>query len=168
MASRQPQVHPPTLKGALRALSIGLVTQTTVVIGHFVYGAVLYDDVGREHVILPALVALAMALSLQLLLAWRNGRIALGLLSLVVGAFFVGLFGIYHGGITHGAKLLWHHAGASPERLVELFDSPDFAVPNDIAFELTGLSTLVLAGVVAWLLVRVIRVARAMQTASPS
>ena len=49
------------------------------------------------------------------------------------------------------------HAGASRETLERLFGSPDFAWPDDLVFEASGLLGLVAAAVVAVLLVRLVR-----------
>jgi hypothetical protein len=78
----------------------------------------------------------------------------------VVGLPFVLLFGGYHGGFSHIVKLIVYAAGASPDRLQDIFDSPDFAVPNDFAFEASGVACFAAAVVVTWALARLLRVAR--------
>jgi hypothetical protein len=83
----------------------------------------------------------------------------LWLLTATVVLPFIVIFGGYHGGFSHVIKLLVYAAGTSPERLQEIFDSPDFAVPNDLAFEASGVFCFVAAVVVAWTLVRLLRVA---------
>jgi hypothetical protein len=142
-------------------LCAAVAAEAALTIGHFAHGAHVYDDSSRYHVVLPALCALALSSALAGLYARRPSRPALWALVVVVALPFVGMFGLYHGGFGHVAKLLAYAAGASPERLEELFDSPDFAVPNDIVFEVTGVSTLVAAVVVAYFLVRVVRSASA-------
>jgi len=141
-------------------LCLAVSTEAAVTIGHFVYGAHAYDDSSRYHVVAPALVALLVSLLLAGLYAWRPSRFALRALALVVAVPFVGMFGVYHGGFHHAAKLLVYAAGASPERLEAIFDSPDFAVPNDVVFEVTGCSTLLASIAVTYLLVRLVRAER--------
>jgi hypothetical protein len=141
----------------LRWLSVGLTLQAALTIGHFAHGAHVYDDPSRYHVVAPALIALAASLIAAALYARRPSRASLVAVVLVAGAPFVALFGVYHGGVNHLAKLFVFAAGASPERLEEIFDSPDFAVPNDVVFEATGVSTFLVGLAVAWLLVRLVR-----------
>ncbi len=144
----------------LRWLSLGLTLQAALTIGHFAHGAHVYQDPSRYHVVAPALIALAASLIAAAVYARRPSPAALAAVVVVAGVPFVALFGVYHGGINHLAKLLAFAAGASPERLEELFDSPDFAVPNDVMFEATGVSTLIVGLAIAWMLVRLIRLDR--------
>jgi hypothetical protein len=141
-------------------LCAAVSTEAALTIGHFAYGAHVYDDSSRFHVVTPTLVALLLSLSLAGVYAWRPSRVARWALTLVVAIPFVGLLGLYHGGFNHAAKLLACAAGTSPERLEEIFDSPDFAVPNDVLFEVTGVSTFVASIAVAYLLVRLARAER--------
>jgi hypothetical protein len=153
------------LVGWLLALA---ALQTLVTVGHFNYGAHLYDDPGREHVILPAIVFLAVAISLGAVYLWRPHRWTLWLLGIEVAIVDVGLFGGFHGGFNHTLKDLFFFGGMAPERLAQVFDSPDFAVPDNALFELTGIAGLLVALAVTWLLVRLLRTAhRARQEAAP-
>jgi hypothetical protein len=140
---------------------MGAITlETALTIGHFAYGARLYDDASRYHVVAPALVALVLSLLVAGHFARRPSRVALWVLVAVVAIPFVGLFGLYHGGYNHALKLAMYAGGTSPERLEEIFDSPDFAVPDDALFEVTGVSTFVVAVGVAYLLLRLVHSVR--------
>ena len=126
-------------------------------VAHFVFGARLYDDPSRNHVVFPVVVSLATVALFAALFAWRECKVARWLLALAVGLPFVGIFGVYHGGFSHVLKLLFFAAGTSPDRLLSIFDSPDFAAPNDVLFELSGVLCFVASLAVAHLLVRVLR-----------
>jgi hypothetical protein len=138
----------------VRWLSVGVTLQAALTIGHFAHGAHVYEDPSRYHVVAPALIALAASLIAAAFYARRPSRAALVAVVVVAGLPFVALFGVYHGGFNHVAKLLVFAAGASPERLEELFDSPDFALPNDVVFEATGVLTFIVGLAIAWALVR--------------
>jgi hypothetical protein len=148
-----------TSRGIVAWLCVAVSTGALLTIAHFAYGAHVYDDDSRYHVVAPALFALVLSLSVACLYAWRPSRLALWALALIVAVPFVGIFGLFHGGFGHALKLIVYFAGASPERLETIFDSPDFAVPNDAVFEITGTATLVASLVVAHHLVRLLRAA---------
>jgi hypothetical protein len=146
------------MRGRLvRTLCLALSIEAALTIAHFAYGAHVYDDSSRYHVVTPVLVALSLSLALAALYAWRPSRVTVWALALVAAVPFVGMFGLYHGGFNHAAKLVAYAAGTSPESLEEIFDSPDFAIPNDALFEASGLATLVASIAVAYLLVRLVR-----------
>jgi hypothetical protein len=145
---------------AVRNTLLAAALQTGLVAAHFGYSAHAYDDPGRLHAIAPAAGFLVLAVALGGLCVWRPGPWTLWPLVAEVGAVFVGIFGGYHGGFSHAGKDLLYLAGTSPERLTEIFDSPDFAPPDDLVFELSGLLTLGAAIVVAVCLVRLVRAAR--------
>jgi hypothetical protein len=75
----------------------------------------------------------------------------------VVAAAFIGLAGVLKGGFNHGLKLAFHLAGTPDDRLRELFDGPNFAVPDDVVLEGIGCATLVLAVPVTVHLARLLR-----------
>lgn len=145
---------------SLAWLGLGAVAQTAATIGHFVHGAHVYDDPSRTHVVVPALVALAAVLAVVSLVWWRPTAIARWILIVTAGLPFVGVFGLFHGGHGHVLKLVSFAFGASPERLLEWFDSPDFAYPNDLAFEASGVLTFVIGLWIGWMLVRLARAPR--------
>jgi hypothetical protein len=149
----------PGVARALLRLVIATAVEAAIVIGHFVYSGRLYNDPYRAHPVTPVLVALALVVALAVVF-WRKGwPAALWLLTATVGLPFVAMFGAYHGGFSHVVKLVMYAAGTSPERLQDMFDSPDFAVPNDFAFEASGVLCFVTATVVACALVALLRVA---------
>ncbi len=142
-----------------RALLLAVAVETAATLLHFLHGARTYHDPGRLHVVGPALAALALVAALTWLFLRRPRRLALGALALATAVPFLGVFGLFHGGWSHALKLAAFHAGASRETLERLFGSPDFAWPDDLVFEASGLLGLVAAAVVAVLLVRLVRAA---------
>jgi hypothetical protein len=141
-------------------LELATAGQAGLFIGHFAFGARIYDDPSRYHVVVPAIIAFAITAGLAALYASRGGWLALWLLALAVAVPFVGVFGLYHGGFSHALKLLCFYGGMAPDRVESIFDSPDFAMPNDAVFEVSGLATLLVAGMITYLLVRVVHAAR--------
>jgi hypothetical protein len=131
--------------------------QTLLTICHFVYGAHLYDDPSREHVVLPALIFLAVAAALGGAWLFRPHRLALWLFGAEVALVDIGLFGGLHGGFNHALKDIFFFSGMDGERLAQIFDSPDFAVPDNSLFESSGVAGLLLALAIGYLLVRLIR-----------
>jgi hypothetical protein len=158
--SVQMQMQSGPLRQARRLVGWLLILaalQTLGTIGHFVYGAHVYDDPAREHVILPALSFLALAAALGVGYRWRPHGWLLWLFGAEVAFADVGLFGLFHGGFNHALKdIFFFLGGMDPDRLAQIFDSPDFAVPRDALFELTGVAGLLLALVIVCLLVRLI------------
>ncbi len=142
---------------AARAVLVAAAAETTVTLLHFVHGARTYDDPARLHVVAPALAFLAVAAALTWLFLRHPRRPTLGALVAATAVPFVGIFGLFHGGWSHAAKLVAFHAGASPQTLARLFASPDFVHPDDAAFEVSGLLGLAAAAVVAALLARLVR-----------
>jgi hypothetical protein len=146
---------------AVRSTLLAAAVQTALVVTHFVYSAHRYDDPLRMHVVAPAVGFLLVAGALATLYAWRPSPWTLWPLVGEVGFAFVGVFGGYHGGFNHLTKDILYFTGTSPERLAQIFDTPDFAAPTDLMFELSGLATLFAAAPVAVHLVRLVRAARA-------
>lgn len=148
-----------TKKLVVQLLALAAV-QTALTLGHFVHGAHVYDDPGRYHIVTPALFFFALgAVLVGLYLKWP-GRATRWLVVAEIAFADVGLFGLYHGGFNHALKDLAYVFGTGAERLAEIFGSPDFTVPDDPIYELTGLAGLVMAGVIATYLVRFVRAAR--------
>lgn len=143
---------------AVVALLLAVALETAITIGHFVYGARLYDDPSREHVVLPAIVLLAAALALGGLYHWRPTRLNRALLAAEIAVAYLLLFGTYHGAFGHGIKDLLFFGGMSGDELARLFDSPDFVVPDDVFFEASGLATFLAALIVAFFLKRLFQV----------
>lgn len=149
-----------TAARAARALLLAAAAETGVTLLHFLHGARIYDDPGRLHAVGPALAFLTLAAALTWLFLHRPGRLTLGALVLATAVPFVGVFGLFHGGWSHAAKLAAFHTGTSRETLERVFASADFAHPDDVVFEASGLLGLAAAMVVAFLLVRLVREAR--------
>ncbi len=142
---------------ATLGLLLAVAVETALTIGHFAHGAGVYQDPARLHVVLPALGFLLLAGALAGLYLWRPGRWTLWPLVVEVAVVFVFVFGAYHGAFSHALKDLLYFAGTGAERLAEIFDSPDFAVPDDLVFELTGIATAIAA---TWVGVRLVKLVR--------
>ncbi len=150
------QLNPAAARTAT-ALLLAAAAEAAITLLHFLHGARTYQDPGRLHVVGPVLVFLALAAALTGLFLRRPGRLTLGGLVLATAVPFVGVFGLFHGGWSHAAKLAAFHAGASSQTLQRVFASADFAQPDDVPFEASGLLGLVAAVVVALLLGRLVR-----------
>lgn len=148
------------VRRAVSWVVIAAVVETALTVAHFLYGAHIYDDPSRDHVVVPAFVSLGLVAAPGMLFVWRPSALTLWPFVAVVALPFVGMFGLYHGGFGHVCKLALFATGTTPERLEEIFNSPDFAVPNDALFEATGVSTLLVGLLVAYLLVRLLRIAK--------
>jgi hypothetical protein len=153
----QHRSEPNPARRIVGQLLAAAAVETLLTIGHFHYGSRLYEDPSRLHVIAPALGFLLLALAMSVFYLFRPGIWTLWPLVAFVAAVYVGLFGIYHGAFGHALKDILFFAGTTPERLGEIFDSPDFVVPDDFFFELTGVATFLAALLVGYCLVRLIR-----------
>ncbi len=157
MSSYELPVQSEAAARTARAMLLAAAAEAAITVLHSVHGARTYDDPGRLHMIGPALAMLGLAAALTWLFLRRPGRPALAALAVATAVPFVGIFGLVHGGWSHALKLAVFHAGASPETLESIFMSPDFAIPEDAAFEASGVLGLAAAAVVAVLLVRLLR-----------
>jgi putative ABC transport system permease protein len=146
----------PVVRAAMLLL-LAVAVETAITIGHFRHGAFIYDDPGRLHVVLPALVFLSLAIVLTLVFLRHPAKLTLRALVAAVAIPFVGLFGLWHAGYGHVLKLILFHAGAPKETLGWLFQSPDYVLPDDFLFEFSGILGFVAAAVAAWRLVRLVR-----------
>src|SRR5512144_781555 len=97
---------------AAKALLVAAAVETAVTIMHCVHGARTYDDPGRLHVVVPGLVALALAAGLTWVFLWRPGPLTLIPLFAVTAIPFVGVFGLFHGAYGHALKLILFFSGA--------------------------------------------------------
>jgi putative ABC transport system permease protein len=159
-----PQTHSPSatqrLATAARMLVIAAAAETAITVGHFVYGASLYDEPGRLHVVMPALVAFGLVTAATALLVWRPSSWWRALVATVVSVPYLGVFGFYHGAYGHVLKDLLFHAGAPDATLEWLFMSPDYVRPDSVAFESSGALGAIAAVVVAYWLLRVLRASK--------
>ena len=161
MSNYEPPVQTPTaVARTAKALLLAVAAETAVTLLHFLHGARTYDDPGRLHVVAPAIVALSLVAALTCLFLRHPGRLALAALALVTAIPFVGVFGLFHSGYHHVLKLIVFFAGAPKETLERLFMSPDYALPDDFLFELSGVLGFAAAVFVGYLLVRLVRNAR--------
>jgi hypothetical protein len=161
MSSNEYVVQLPTASDATRRRVTWLLElaalQTALTIGHFLYGAHVYQEPSRQHVVIPAVVFLSIALLLGGSYRWRPNRISLWLFVVELALIYVGLFGGFHGGFNHAAKDLFYLHGVDPDVLAGIFDSPDFVVPDDALFELSGLAGLAVGLAIAVVLVQLVR-----------
>jgi putative ABC transport system permease protein len=152
-----PRSASPETVRAAKALVLAAAAETTITIGHFVYGAHIYNDPARLHIVEPAIWFFVAAAAVTALFVWRPGRLALALLTLVVLVPYLAVFGLFHGAYSHVLKDILFLAGAPDDTLEWLFMSPDYVRPNDFVFEASGMLGLVAAAVVAYWLVRLFR-----------
>ncbi len=148
---------------ATKLLLLSVAVLTAVTILHFLHGAHTYDDPARLHVVRPALIALLVETLLAGLFHRRPGKLTLAPLLAWTLIPFVGVFGLVHGAYYHVLKLVLFYAGAPEATLEWLFNSPDYVLPNDFMFELSGTLTFVAAGLVLY---RVLRLLRALHNSS--
>lgn len=146
----------PVIRAA-KALAVAAAAETVTTVGHFVYGARVYDDPGRLHVVGPAVLFLIATLAVITLFLRRPNKLRLAAVGLVATFSYVGIFGLFHGAYTHLVKVVLFHTGASDERLEELFMSPDYVRPDNIAFEVSGIVGFVAAIFVSYWLIRLVR-----------
>jgi hypothetical protein len=152
-------VPPPRaeLRRILSSLLAAATFESSVLIVHALYGARRYENASLNHVVIPALFWLALAVALAGAYAWRPSTPKRWLLVALVGLPYLVLFGLIHGAIVHGLKLVLYAAGTAPESLARLFAFGDFVVPDDTFFELTGLGTFFSALIVGGCLLRFLR-----------
>jgi hypothetical protein len=150
-------LHTMTARRPLAFLVLVVATEGALTIAHFAHGATVYEDPSRLHIVTPALAAVGVVVALSAAYAIRPSSILRWLVALSVTVPFICTFGLYHGGFEHVLKLALFATGTSPERLLAIFDSPDFAVPNDAMFEASGVLTFVVAAVVTHHLARFMR-----------
>ena len=149
----------PDRSHARRNLDRWLVAQYVAFAVEHAYGAAIYGTPVRLVGIVPLGLLLAVIRWLLARHLRTGGRAALSVGGVLVAVAFVGLVGVLEGGFNHGLKLAFHLAGTPDGRLRELFDGPNFVVPDDVVFEGIGCATLVLAVPVAAHLARLLRAA---------
>lgn len=143
-------------------LLVAVSAEAAITILHAMHGAKVYDDPGRLHLVAPVLISLALVAAATFVALRHPGRLSLAGLLLVTVIPFVGVFGLFHGGYGHLLKLVAFHHGMAEERLQSVFGAADYAVPGDPVFELSGLLALPAAAVVVLLLLRLVRLLRAL------
>jgi peroxiredoxin len=112
---------------------------------HHLYGAQLYGTPWRSHVVyfsIPAAILITAVLSL----AWRYARRSFGWAAARLGIvlvfiFPIGLIGVFEGGYNHLLKNGLYFIGAT-DLVRQLFPPPDYKLPNNVFFEVTGVAQL--------------------------
>jgi hypothetical protein len=141
--------------------SIGVLILTSV---HHVYGALVYHTPWRMHiafVAVPGIVILAGALLVfRKQRGTRIGEIALWIFAVVAVVFPIGWIGLFEGGYNHVVKDVLFFAGTSDTLMQRLFPSPLYEMPNDVLFEVTGVTQFPLALWAAYETYRLVRTAR--------
>lgn len=145
------------LARAAKALGMTIFAQTAILIGHCVFGARLYEEPGRLHLVHPAIGLLIATIAVVRLFAWRPNKVLFGLVSLFVTVPYIGMFGLYHGFYSHLLKNAMFFAGASEETLEHLFMSPDYVLPNNAIFEISGIIGFVVTIFVSYRMVRLFK-----------
>jgi hypothetical protein len=147
----------PHLRAALIA---GLATLGLTAV-HHIYGGLVYATPWRVH---GAFVAIALCVPLVFLArAFRRasgtmaGRLAgwsFAALTLVVLVLGIGLF---EGAYNHALKNVLFFAGAPEPLLLRLFPPPTYELPNDAAFEISGVGQVIPAAFAAVATFRLVR-----------
>jgi hypothetical protein len=147
-------------------LLLPVAVETILIVAHFVYGAHTYDDDSRLHVVVPAIVSLCIAAALVGLTIWRPGLPTLGLTILGISIPYVAVFGLFHGAYSHLLKDVMFFHGASSETLESMFGSPDYAYPDNVVFELSGIASFVVSCAVVFRMVRLVKAVRLQSAAA--
>lgn len=129
------------MKTSTKTLLASAAVLILTVVHHF-YGAAIYHTPWRHHialVVLPLLLALILAYSVH---EWRPRS--------VLGAVFIWLFsvltllapiawiGIFEGGYNHLVKDALFFGGLPQTTLDRLYPPPQYEMPNDLWFEVSG------------------------------
>ncbi|GLQ52816.1 hypothetical protein [Devosia nitrariae] len=143
------------------AWAIAVLAMTAV---HHAYGAALYQTAWRNHVLFLALPAALLILAL-LYIGWTRRRSRLGKLTTAAAAIVilivpVAAIGVYEGGYNHLTKNIVFFLGGEA-RALAMFPPPTYEMPNDLAFELTGIAQFPLAVLAAAYTLRLLWVSRA-------
>ncbi len=125
-----------------RAGSAALIVLALTCI-HHAYGAAAFDTPWRLHIILFAVPAAIIIVTLLYLAgAYRHetrGRLALWAAALIILAFPVAMVGFYEGGYNHLIKNIVFFVGGE-DTARSLFPAPTYEMPNDTIFEVTGIA----------------------------
>lgn len=143
-ASIRPPAGRVLSRAAVSAMAVLLLT-----IVHHGYGATIYDAAFRSHVVL---VAIPLGILIGSLLyagkRYATSRAARSCAWLAVALILLPLtvmLGLYEGGYNHLAKNVLFFAGGSPELMRTLYPGSLYEMPNDVAFEVTGVLQLPVA-----------------------
>jgi hypothetical protein len=115
-----------------------LMALTTI---HHIYGAIIYNTPWRLHVLMISIPVIVVTALLNRLLAGQEYNRTSFLFLLYCAIILVpsiGLIGFFEGIYNHALKDLLYFAGASREKLLQLFPPPKYRMPDDFWFEFTG------------------------------
>ncbi len=148
--------------------SAGILILTMI---HHVYGAVIYDTPWRYRVaviVLPVLLVLVLTYGVYLrrpgTLLGKASRWLFIVLTLLVP---VGGIGLFEGGYNHLVKNILFFEGVPQTTLGQLFPPPEYEMPNDLWFEVTGVLQFFIGLYAAYYLFRWWRECRVVKIAPP-
>jgi hypothetical protein len=140
------------------ASAMGVLVLTSL---HHAYGAWIYDTPWRYHAVaVSGVAAVAIVGSLILLRRVRAGlprALALGAFVLATLPVPILLFGAFEGLYNHVIKNILYFGGGSPALLARLFPPPQYEMPNDLIFEVSGIVQVVPALLGGWFMYRLLR-----------
>lgn len=120
--------------------SVGTMFLTFI---HHVYGAFIYDEPFRLHVAIFAIPAIIVLLAtyagFHRAKRLSSGKVLFTIFLVVAIVCPFVAIGLYEGGYNHVVKNILYFAGVSKDILDQMYPSI-YELPNDIIFELTGLS----------------------------
>ena len=144
-----------TASDVARHALIGLLLTSV----HHAYGAYVYSTPWRLHVVFIAgAAALVILGALGVLRARPSGwprTAAWWLLALTVLALPVVMVGVFEGLYNHVLKNVLYFGGSAAGTMARLFPPPQYEMPNDVFFEITGMLQVVPAALAALHLYRV-------------
>jgi hypothetical protein len=125
----------------LKKLLLYLVLTLTLTIIHHVYGAYIYKDSFRLHVVFAALpILVVLLLSYRTMLRSHSSVVRMISLGLFIssGALSAIGIGLYEGGYNHLVKNILYFTGTPVEILNRLYPSI-YELPNNFLFEFSGI-----------------------------
>jgi hypothetical protein len=140
------EVSLPVLRAAKRAVfgSVAVFAVTTV---HHVYGAYIYNTPWRIHAAFVSGFATVLIASLLQLLRKRPNDV----IGVVASWAFVAVtflipflaFGVFEGAYNHVLKVVLYYSHASPGLMAQLYPPPAYEMPNNLFFEITGVTQVI-------------------------
>ena len=130
------------MKTLKRTFIFGIITMVLTIIHHS-YGAIIYEAPFRLHVALIAVPATLILLitfwmyNKQTRKAYKTAAFWIFISFLAI--FPIGIIGLFEGVYNHVVKNILYFGGASNGLLTMLFPPPEYEMPNDVFFELTGI-----------------------------
>lgn len=118
--------------------SIALMVLTSL---HHIYGAFIYNTPWRLHVLFISVPVIALTFLLQWTLVKNgsaNSQPVFWLFILLILVPSIGMIAMFEGLYNHALKNILFFGGASVSTLEFMFPAPTYEMPNDFAFEITG------------------------------